>query len=215
MHVRVHRCLLPMCHANHMFCCVCQKSFVNARKLATHKWSEHKIKSEIRCLVADVSVCPVCHVDFISHSRLKKHLMEKRVRSKIRSCSCRQAFLDSNPEPVAPELLKQLETQFVQEKKKARQAGHTNVLARVPCKPSKPSVLKGIKSGISPQSKKEPHLRAKRAPRQRPTVKTATKSESTAFVRRRINKKRPALGTAYYCKDSSKHPISPLHSSFP
>ena len=52
----------------------CTQVFGSARKLSTHMWAKHKVKSSIRSLVADESVCPHCSVDFRTRDRVIKHL---------------------------------------------------------------------------------------------------------------------------------------------
>ena len=124
-------------------CSICGKLLANEQLVAGHKWSAQRTHSNIRDLVPDTSKCPICETDYFSRSRLIKHLLEKRVRSKNRAKSCRQEFIDSNPTPVDPEILADSERQGFHEGKAARISGHTNVFAKKPCQRSTEHILKG------------------------------------------------------------------------
>ena len=94
------------------------------------------------CVCVYISHCPVCKVEFHSRSRLIKHLLEARVRSKTRLESCRDAFLNANPARVGRDEFARLEAEDVQLTRKARKMGHSHVLADVPAKACAPSILK-------------------------------------------------------------------------
>ena len=130
---------------NECKCDRCGLTCYTFKELASHRWHKHKMRSPIRNYVGDVSECPVCGVDFRSRTRLIKHLMETRVRSRHRTKTCREEFLLLNPKEIPTEVLDRLEKWSAEEIQQARQEGHTNVLARRPCKTSKPHILKGTK----------------------------------------------------------------------
>ena len=147
-------------------CSVCNKGFANQKQLASHRWSQHKIKSNIRELIGDISKCPVCENEFFSRVRLTKHLLETRVRAKHRSVSCRQAFLDRNPVPVPRETLEKLEARDFDLRNNARKAGHTKVLVVKPCVRNSEHILNKknaalvVNGGLKPnRSPPYPHLR--------------------------------------------------------
>jgi len=92
------------------YCCdVCGKRFKDARYLATHKWALHKVKSSLRNRTGDLTQCPVCKVDVHNRVRFVKHLLERRVRAKHRTVSCREAFEALNMPEVPQALLNKLE----------------------------------------------------------------------------------------------------------
>jgi len=130
-------------------CSECGKEFASGKQLATHKWKVHRIKSDIRPKIADISVCPVCRTDYHSRARLIKHLLEKRIRSKTRGYSCHQVFLQRSarmPE-VPKETLAALEARDARMYKEARQQGHTNLIVyKMPIKQCD-HILKGCRKG--------------------------------------------------------------------
>jgi len=123
-------------------CCMCEKTFSDYKRRAGHQWSVHGIKSSVRNHIGDVSQCPICGVDFHCRGRLVKHLQENRVRSKNRTEACQSAFLNSHPPLIAEDILSELEKRDAKLISQARMEGHTNILAKRPCKPTKPSILK-------------------------------------------------------------------------
>jgi len=128
-------------NANSFCCGVCGKSWDSWRKLSVHKWSKHGMRSDIRQFVGDICVCPVCGTNFFTRARLVKHLLERRVRSKVRGVSCQQAFLDSNPALVPPKILETLELRDAACAKAGRRNGHTSIIAELACKRTQPSIL--------------------------------------------------------------------------
>ena len=123
-------------------CGVCGFRFATERQLSTHKWSKHKIRSDIRQYIGDVSVCPVCDTEFYSRARLVKHLLEKRVRSRTRGKSCRYLFLQKDLEIVPAANVQVLDSRDAAVAKVARREGHTSVIAGRPCQRHGPNILK-------------------------------------------------------------------------
>ena len=143
-------------------CCECEKLFPSARQLATHCWSKHGARCNIRRYIGDISCCPICGTDFFSRARLVKHLLEKRVRSKNRGHSCRERFLQTAMEEVPPATLRSLESRDAAVARAARRDGHTNVIASRPCQRHAPSILKRPLAVIEQQPRKR--LRTKTRP---------------------------------------------------
>ena len=123
-----------------------EKCFSDARRRATHMWSEHGVKSSVRAHIGDITQCPICGVEFHQRVRLVKHLLENRIRSKNRTESCQSAFLNSNPPIISEEEVAILEKRDAALTKEARKGGHSHVLALRPCKHTKPSILKKEKA---------------------------------------------------------------------
>ena len=121
------------CITQHI-CHQCGIAFSDRKQLAAHNWAKHRVKSSFREFIGDVSECPVCGVDFRTRARLVKHLSERRVRSKYRTTTCHDVFLRSDPARVPDDSLQKLESRDASQHKQARKAGHTNVLAEMPCK---------------------------------------------------------------------------------
>ena len=109
--------------------------------LRTGRPSEHKIKCDVCAFIGDMSICRVCGTDFGTRARLVKYLLERRVRSKARGKSCQEAFLQLSPAPVPLDILRQLEMCDAERIKADRKDGHTNVIAKQPCKRTQASIL--------------------------------------------------------------------------
>ena len=132
-------------------CEQCSAAFCTYKKLAVHKWSKHRERSQLRHFIADVSRCPVCNTDFRKRPRLIKHLMENRARSTTRSESCKSAFLATSPAKIADHIFMSLEACDAVNAKADRHLGHTSVIAKTPCCKGAPSVLRGwrLKRAVS------------------------------------------------------------------
>ena len=85
-----------------------------------HMWAKHHIRSSIRHHIGNVSVCPVCNVDFWSRSRSIKHLADNRIRAKSRTVSCVDAFWRTNPPVIPADEYERLESIETIERKAAR-----------------------------------------------------------------------------------------------
>ena len=123
-------------------CPVCQMSFDSFRQRSNHMWSKHRVKNPIRRMIGDESQCQICGMEFGCRARLVKHLLERRVRSTTRNKSCQEQFFALGRPLVSEDLYSRLEEQDAAMMKKARAAGHTNMVADVPAEPTRPSILK-------------------------------------------------------------------------
>ena len=63
-------------------CDACGTTFESSKKLATHRWAKHKVKSDVRTFIGDTTTCTICGTNFFTRNRLVKHLLERRSRSK-------------------------------------------------------------------------------------------------------------------------------------
>ena len=116
--------------------------FNSHRQLANHRWAKHRIRSDVRERIDDISECPVCRVDFTCRGRLIKHLLERRVRSKCRGRSCHDCFLELGWPCIDRDRFSQLEARDAKILAGLRRVGHTNLLADAPAKPTLESILK-------------------------------------------------------------------------
>ena len=76
----------------------------------------------------------MCDARFNARVALICHMSETRIRSKYRSCSCKDAFLNSNPIVVPAAELERLCAIDSVLRKKAFDEGHSHVIALVPAK---------------------------------------------------------------------------------
>ena len=83
--------------------------------------------------------------------RLVKHLSETRVRSKHRTAQCKTLFLQNNPAQIDRDVLEQLEQDDADERRVARKAGHSHVIACKPACATLPSILRnrGPAAGVN------------------------------------------------------------------
>ena len=131
-------------------CEVCGDLLGDWRRLAVHKLLKHGIKNDVRCFVDDVSRCPVRDVKFHTRARLIKHVSERRVRSVRRTAKCQQLYMISTAYRVTAGLLQKLKERDKRACKDARRSGHSNVIAGVPCRRHRPSILKRNGTGEQP-----------------------------------------------------------------
>ena len=72
---------------------------------------------------------------FFSRARLVKHLLERRIRSKNRTKTCAQEWLERFPEPIPDAEYERLEAEVAEQAAKARKAGRRWVPADRPAEP--------------------------------------------------------------------------------
>ena len=107
------------------------------KALDQHKRIAHKCISPVVDLVPDISICPMCKVDFNVRVRLISHLSDKRIRSKRCGPNYHSEFLKSRP-PSVPEVAKsKLRGEQAKASSDAGYAGHTHVLATIPANSAK------------------------------------------------------------------------------
>ena len=126
-------------------CSICKRGFASRAQLGRHMYAKHRLKSDVRKYVGDISQCPICHADFQSRNRLIMHLMKANVRSRHRPEPCRVTFMKNAPLEVDRDLLQRLEARDVNTNRMARKLGHNQELATRPCRRTTPAVHKGKK----------------------------------------------------------------------
>ena len=151
--------LQPAAHNRDFPCSLCDEAFGTYKSMSVHKWAKHRVKSGVRDFVGNISVCPICSTDFCSRARLVKHLSERRIRSKLRTVTCQQAFLRSQPQMVNGNERSLLEARDADTFRKARKEGHTNVIATIPCKKHPLNNLKRPRSPRAHTHEVQPRLR--------------------------------------------------------
>ena len=65
-------------------CLVCDVAFASAKALESHRKAKHKTRAAFSAMVGSSKVCPCCHVEFSSRTRLLAHVSEGRSRGKRR-----------------------------------------------------------------------------------------------------------------------------------
>ena len=123
-------------------CRICKRVFPDASRLGRHMYAKHRVKSEVRRYIGDISVCPICGTDFRSRDRLAVHLMNNAT-SKHRTVSCRNAFLQQKPIAIEHSSLLRIEARDAKANSAARKLGQGREKATKPCHRTLPWVHKG------------------------------------------------------------------------
>jgi hypothetical protein len=105
-------------------CATCNGTFPTLKALEAHKKAKHKTRAQFSSLIGASRVCPCCHVEFSSRTRLLAHISEKRNRGgRLYSCNTLMAAGMVMPVDQA-ELRTALESDKLA-RTLARKAGHT------------------------------------------------------------------------------------------
>ena len=176
---------------------MCNQGFPSRRGLAAHKWAKHRVKTEIRKHIGDISQCSVCGVDFHSRERLIKHLSERRIRSKHRNATCNDIFLDLSPPLVPESLLLQLETRDGQFRRSARRSEHRHVIAHILSVGSKQSILEGKTKCQRGAEVSVQESRIRKRLYRKTTPEPQDAKAQPAFKRMRLNEKTKPSSTVY------------------
>ena len=131
-------------------CSICSaRGFKDQKALDQHCRTRHGIRNPVVQFVGSILKCPVCSTEFHTRLRLITHLSDKRVRSKVRGVSCRDAFLRSGPEPVSPDALAELNRVNDAMRAKAMKEGHTHPICVRSALRTSACILEGLSNGSS------------------------------------------------------------------
>ena len=135
----------PLPSSDAFGCTLCNVSFTSKKALDQHCRIKHHSRSEVALRLPDISVCPVCFTNFNNRARLLVHLSETRIRSKVRATNCKIEFLKLPQYQlrVCTDEASKIQIEQRDLIKKARDLGHSHVIASVPSKRGSCSVLKG------------------------------------------------------------------------
>ena len=105
-------------------CTVCNSTFASLKALQAHERARHRKRTKLASLVGSSKVCPCCHVQFSTRSRLLAHVSEKRIRG-ARSYSCHTLMSAGLVPAVGTEELNTALAADTAARTEARKAGHT------------------------------------------------------------------------------------------
>ena len=120
-------CTLDPRSAN-LRCNKCEYRYHEEKQLAAHNWYKHKAGANIRNHIADISVCPICKLNFRSRGRLIQHLMKCKGNPAKKHRSCQDLFMSSNLSPLA--IASMLGAELLHAISKSVQSCHVSVPAR-------------------------------------------------------------------------------------
>jgi hypothetical protein len=105
-------------------CSACGASFANAKALESHRKAKHKTRAAFTSMIGSSRVCPCCHVEFSTRTRLLAHISEKRNRGG-RKYSCNMLFAAGLVRPLGEDELSSAYAADTEARTLARKAGHT------------------------------------------------------------------------------------------
>ena len=114
--------------------CSSHPAFKNARALASHMRSKHKITNPLNRYIDNSGICPICGTNFFSRARVLTHVSETRVRNKSGRKSCRQRLLKGEFPQISDTVFADAVLATRTERREAQRRGRTHVLATLPAK---------------------------------------------------------------------------------
>ena len=105
-------------------CATCGDSFPSAKALEAHKKAKHKTRAAVAAKIGTCTVCPCCHVQFSTRSRLLAHASEKRNRGG-RAYTCNALLLAGLVDDLGDDDLTDAFANDKQARTAARRMGHT------------------------------------------------------------------------------------------
>ena len=110
-------------------CSRCSCTFRTARALEAHAKAKHKTRAPAAPKIGLSTICPGCHVDFNTRSRLLAHASEKRNRGR-RAYSCSMLFASDLIKPVHVDEFSTACEADKRSRTAGRKAGHTVPLSQ-------------------------------------------------------------------------------------
>jgi len=124
-------------HSQHEFACglcAARPAFKNAKALASHMRSKHKVTSPLNKYIDNSGICPVCRTNFFSRTRVLAHVSETRVRNKTGRKTCRQKLLAGDFPEISSTIFADAAIASRTERREAQRRGRTHTLATIPAK---------------------------------------------------------------------------------
>jgi len=124
-------------HSQHEFACslcAARPAFKNAKALASHMRSKHKVTSPLNKYIDTSGICPVCRTNFFSRTRVLAHVSETRVRNKTGRKTCRQKLLAGDFPEITSTIFADAAIASRTERREAQRRGRTHTLATIPAK---------------------------------------------------------------------------------
>ena len=117
-------------------CNLCDErpAFKNAKALASHQRTKHKLRNPLTDYLDDSGICPVCSSHFHNRVRLLAHVSETRKRSKTSHATCRELLLRGAFPKISVELRTAAGMKDREMRRAAQRAGRSHVLADLPAK---------------------------------------------------------------------------------